>query len=138
MPGLRWDRRFATGLPALDAEHKALFREVRRIQASVEPGGDPQEGRRLLETLLSSLDVHGTNEEADMARLGYPGLEAHRASHRLLRQRLEGIRLQLIQGDGATGMALSRLLYDWLKDHMLQDDLTFAAFIRELAPSPQA
>ncbi len=138
MPGLAWDRRFATGLPALDAEHKALFRDVRRIQACVEPGGDRGEGSRLMDLLLRDLERHCWTEELEMTRLRYPGLEGHRASHVLLRQRLEEIRVQLVGGESGTGMALSRLLYDWLKDHMLQDDLTFAAFVRGLVPPPQA
>ncbi len=133
MPGLAWDRRFATGLPALDAEHKALFRDVRRIQGCVEPGGDFGEGRRLMGVLLEGLDVHCVTEESEMARAGYPGFQVHCASHRMLRQRLEGIRILLVQGDPETGMAVSRLLYDWLKDHMLQEDLSFAAFLRSRA-----
>ncbi|MFN8010489.1 MAG: hemerythrin family protein [Holophagaceae bacterium] len=133
MRTLAWDRRFATGLPALDGEHKVLFREVRRIQGRLEPGGDFVEGRRLLAALLVHLEGHCASEEAEMARLGFPGLEAHRASHRVLRQRLDGVRALLAEGSGASGMAISRLLYDWLRDHMLQDDLNFAAFLRARA-----
>lgn len=133
MRTLAWDHRFATGLPALDGEHKLLFRDVRRIQGFLEPGGDVVEGRRLLEALLLRLEVHCASEEAEMARLGFPGLGVHRDSHRVLHQRLDGILALLVEGRATSGLAVSRLLYDWLKDHMLQDDLTFAAFLRERA-----
>lgn len=134
MHTLAWDHRFTTGLPALDGEHKLLFRDVRRIQGFLEPGGDFPKGRRHLEALMVRLEIHCASEEAEMARLGFPGLAAHRASHQVLHQRLDGIRALVAEGRGTSGMAVSRLLYDWLRDHMLQEDLTFAAFLRNRAP----
>lgn len=131
MPGLAWNPRYTTGLPPLDAEHKALFEDVRALRASLGLDDGGTEARRRMADLVRSLDAHAESEEGEMDRAGYPGLVRHREAHRLLRQRLLAIQSDLARTPGAAGMSVGRLLYDWLQDHMLGEDAGFADFLKE-------
>jgi hemerythrin-like metal-binding protein len=138
MPHLSWDRRFALGLPPLDAEHRALFQDVRGVQACLEAGEGTAIVIARMEALLRRLDDHCETEEAEMARTGYPGLEVHRGSHQHLRIRLLAIREHLGTGTVEAGLDLSRLLYEWLRGHMEVEDRAFSRFLKDREPQPGA
>jgi hemerythrin-like metal-binding protein len=83
MARIEWIKAFETGHEAIDTEHRHLVDLVGEIQAA-----GAAEDRALLTAgvgrFLEAMGAHFRNEEAMLARIGYPGLDAHQKAHREL------------------------------------------------------
>ncbi|MCW5750294.1 MAG: hemerythrin domain-containing protein [Alphaproteobacteria bacterium] len=69
-----------TGVSALDGEHEALVACLNRL-AAAEAAGAAAEARRELRLFRDELAHHFASEEAELARIGFPGRLAHADHH---------------------------------------------------------
>jgi hemerythrin len=131
LPSMPWSPRYATGIPAIDAQHQRLFEIIQKLQEALE--ADRAQGETLETTafLVRYVDEHFRAEEAYMARIGYPDLEEHQELHGRLRSRVQGIRQQVEEAQGGSAMELSTLLFEWLRDHILHDDFSYVRYARD-------
>jgi hemerythrin len=126
-----WREDYSIGVQRLDNHHKRLFEAANRLFSAVENGKTPDEVVDILEFLLGYASFHFGEEEAVLARYGYPQLEAHRADHRRLIEQAEGLRERVHGGEIEVGSELSRLVREWLVRHILDEDRRFASFLNE-------
>jgi hemerythrin len=131
VPYIEWTPRYATGIGAIDAQHHNLVDAIRRLQEALERGLPQAAAMELAGFLLRYVDEHFRDEEAFMERIGLPGLRDHRLIHERPRARAVAI-AERVSGE-ASGSAeeLSLLLFEWLRDHILHDDFSYAAFARQ-------
>lgn len=95
MVSLRWNSDWETGHRIIDRQHRQLFLQFELLKAAI---GDPDSAARvpaLLSFLASYLDEHFRAEEREMAATNYPGSEAHRLIHNLMRREVAGVRNDL-------------------------------------------
>ena len=79
---LFWKDEYNVGNPVIDEAHKALFREVRRVEQLI--AEDKYGKYDCIETIKFLRDytkTHFAQEEAFMLRTGYPFYETHKAIH---------------------------------------------------------
>ena len=127
---ITWSPSYATGIPAIDAQHKNLLEHIQRLQQALHEGRAQDESAELMAFLLSYVDEHFALEEAYMEHIAYPRLTQHREIHRLLRIRVQAIADRLAKADPGAGIDLSLLLFEWLRDHILHDDLAYVDHAR--------
>jgi hemerythrin len=128
---LQWTQALATGIVEIDEQHQELFRRIDRLlDASL--AGDPSEVTRMLGFLREYVDHHFAAEERFMHEKRYPGLEAHRAEHVYLVEKVRLIDLEHRASgtDPATAASMHRLLSDWLRTHIGLADASMASFVR--------
>lgn len=123
MAVITWSDRMSIGNDTLDQDHKALVERLNRFHEVVQG----QRGRETLPALFAELrsytDYHFTTEERLMRLAGYPGLEAHRAMHEGLRQRLMTFESAYqADPDGFAILPMFDFLADWLMRHILRED----------------
>jgi hemerythrin len=131
-----WSPRYATGIPAIDAQHQGLFEAIQKLQDALENGQALAETLETTAFLMRYVDEHFRAEEAYMVRIGYPELMDHQELHGRLRSRVEGIRLRVEAAEEGSAMELSTLLFEWLRDHILHDDFSYVRFARDHQAAP--
>jgi hemerythrin-like metal-binding protein len=131
MASLEWDERYSTGLASIDRQHKELFKTMRRLHEAYRQGRGEQEIGAALEFLSRYAQEHFADEETYMEYLEFPDRRAHRLEHLVLTHRVEELQNRYLFDDPTTGMAASQLLYEWLRDHILQKDFAYIVYARE-------
>jgi hemerythrin len=125
-----WNSTLEIGVPAIDEQHKELFRRV-DILLDVSNGS----ADRVPETLkfLGAYVVkHFRDEESLHVRSKYPKAELHKKMHikfvsefRDLKQQYEAVGEKL-----SVLMNINRVVVDWLKSHIMVHDKEFAAYYK--------
>lgn len=128
---LIWQSDYACGEPAIDEEHRELFRLANELLdlAMTEPAPDTLLTH--LDALLTHVAEHFIHEEEILRRQGYPDLERHAALH----QHLVESALTLRGHTAADGMDFGRLVEflskEVVSNHMLQEDRAFHSLFSE-------
>jgi hemerythrin-like metal-binding protein len=134
MSTLAWDDRYATGVPAIDAQHKALFQSAQDLQEAVAAGTPDEAVTRVLDHLVTYCKTHFADEETHMDRLGFPELAAHQEEHRKLMARVYGLLERHATGEQQVPMELSILITHWLRAHIREFDQRMADYVRKTEP----
>jgi hemerythrin len=103
----------------------------------VRAGRGAAEVEATLGFLSGYVRTHFAEEERLLAGTGWPGLEAHRASHAAFAAELDGLRAGLAgdaAGREAAAEALHHRLRSWLVHHICTDDRSYAAWLAARAP----
>lgn len=129
---VRWSDHYATGIAAIDDQHKTLFKAVNDLHEAFRTGAAKEQVARAVAFLVNYTVEHFRDEEAFMERYGYPGLDPHRAEHMLLLDEVKAFsdRLQT-NPDQVRPMEIARFLGDWLTHHINQVDQKYAEFIKQ-------
>ncbi len=133
MPYIEWTSRYETGIAPIDAQHRNLVDVIRRLQEALEHGLPHATAMELAGFLLRYVDEHFREEEAFMDRIGFPGLRDHRLIHERLRARAVAIAARVAEEASGSAEELSLLLFEWLRDHILHDDFSYADHARRQA-----
>lgn len=131
MAGIEWDERYSTGIPSIDRQHQALFKALKSLHEAYKQGRGQQQVGVVLEFLSRYAQEHFAEEEAYMDQILFPDRRAHRLEHRILAHKVEELQNRYLFDDPATGMAASQLLFEWLRDHILQKDFAYILHARE-------
>ena len=128
----------SVGVPALDADHRGLFRVVNLLHGIRH---DPESGGTVGE-ILETLEAYGQNhfrrEEEVMAAVNFPGARFHESEHRGFARYIED--LQNVARDG-TDPRLAATLFDymtgWLRHHILIQDMAYKPYVRDAKRADQ-
>jgi hemerythrin len=131
MPIAIWTPSLETGYPKIDAQHKRLFEMINDLHHGVIKG-DVQE---ILGTTLKRLVAYTINhfemEEDLMASTKYPKLSRHRPKHAELMRKVKKLAESYDAGEISAASSVSKLLGEWLIDHIHQEDTELAKWVKE-------
>lgn len=118
-----WRPELASGNSAIDHQHRELLRLANLLADASERGGCDAIRSEAYQALFRYMDKHFPFEEAYLASLGSPLLEAHRGYHAMLREELEYL---WEEERAAAGQETAGRLRSWVVErlllHMTQDD----------------
>lgn len=127
-----WIEDYRSGLPQMDAEHQKLLSAANALTEAL-LAQKQKSAAAGVETLARALDAHFESEETLMDESAYPLIKEHAREHRRLRQSY----LQFAAAVGAgsedfrhLAFTCQRLVADWLIDHALKSDRSFAAHLQ--------
>jgi hemerythrin len=132
-----WTQDLATGIRAIDEQHRDLFANVAALRDSMRLGNSSGAvtTMRFLERYVQD---HFRSEERWMEAAEYPGLAEHRTQHQLFtaefRRRMAGFRAK-----GPTAslvIELSDWLGEWLREHVSKVDVKMGQFLRASQTRP--
>ncbi len=123
---LEWNSNYATGVPAIDIQHKALFDTINRIEKLLGKGAiDRAEADHLLEFLEQYAAQHFKDEEACMSRFHCPAHEKNKVEHGQFLNVVRYCRAEYA-ATTPTREALERLhatVALWINSHILKLDI---------------
>ena len=121
-----WREEYAVGVDLIDKQHKQLFDAVNELHDAMAKGHGKEKIQATLDRLISYALTHFSDEESAMRRSGYPKLAEHVAEHKALGAKVTYYRQAVQAGNLAVTLEAMRFLGQWLRDHILHDDMDFA------------
>ncbi len=117
---LAWRPSFASNHPAIDQQHRELFRLANALLDA-----SPAEFSTAFDTLLTHVEQHFSDEEQVLRDHAYEALADHAASHRKLIREALDLRCRVDEKDVSIGDLVNFLARDVVARHMLQEDRKF-------------
>jgi len=127
-----WSSELATGVEAIDNQHKEIFNRVDRLSAACGEGRGKEEVLRLLLFLDEYVKEHFAAEERLQLRHTYPKYPDHKAQHARFITDVAKLTAEF-KAEGATlslVIMTNKTLSSWLVQHITQTDMEFAKFLR--------
>lgn len=124
-----WKDQYSVENAVIDRQHKALFALVNEVADKVKTGNMP-EIRGVVDRLAAYTVEHFRDEEAIMRKAGYAALEDHELIHTELLEKVQELRAKLEKNQAVSMVGVIRFLSDWLKDHILLDDMAYKSSIK--------
>lgn len=129
MRSIIWKPEFLIGIDAIDREHRDIFDRL----LALEQGIVKREPWHVMQFLLAdvgyALKFHFAVEEALLAMIGFPELEAHRQQHVKLTLELSELERKVKKSNSP--MDLVHFFEEWFVKHVLVEDRQFVDFSRQ-------
>ena len=123
-----WNQSLETGIPAIDDQHKELFRQVGVLFDNTEADRVPQ----MLEFLEKYVEKHFSDEQQLHIKSQYPDRESHKKMHGDFVTAFKKMK-QEYDTDGAkltVLLKINKTVADWLKQHIMVHDKEFAKYCK--------
>lgn len=129
-----WEARYETGVAEVDKDHRRLVALINELDAVLGADGDLMRVGMIIDALVDYTHYHFGREEALMAGIGYDDVGDHAISHSQFGQFLgELVGACMIRPSRETAARVRDYLQEWLMDHILVEDMKFAAIARAAA-----
>ncbi len=120
-----WSDDYNTGILAIDEEHQNLFEITDNFTKAIKKGYDKDLLTVYYDRLIESTIEHFANEEDLFRETDYPFSEDHIKEHRILSEKV----IELNRNRNyAFSDNVEEFLYNWLKDHIMEEDFKFAEY----------
>jgi len=123
-----WNETLETGMPAIDEQHKELFRQVEILFES----DNVDRVTKTLDFLAKYVEKHFNDEQQLHQKTQYPKAELHKKMHleftntyKTLKQDYDssGAKLQVM-------LKINKIASEWLRNHIMVHDKEFAAYYK--------
>ena len=130
---IAWNNGLATGNRQVDDQHIRLIQLFHDLREAIDRREGHEEVGRTLNALSVYVVAHFRMEEELMIQSGYPGLDAHRRAHEVMRIQAEDLvdQFNLI---GLEAGALLEVMEAWLVGHLQNEDWTMVQFLNAVQP----
>lgn len=129
MAFIEWSDSLAVGVREIDSQHKQLFNLVNDLFDAMGRG----EGNEILSKTLSNLTkytvMHFETEEKYMKTYDYNLFLSHKTEHDQLTQQVIDLQNEFNSGSTRITVKVMNFLKDWLKNHIIQNDVKFGNFL---------
>ncbi|NLO91912.1 MAG: hemerythrin family protein [Elusimicrobia bacterium] len=137
MMPFQWNQFMATGIPAIDKQHKDIFQRINEFINAIMNENEQEN----IETLLNFLIAHATtmfgDEEKMLKEKNYPDFAVHKAQHEYFIRTIEALKR-----DFESGIPMDKLTADihqrvcnWLTIHLSKTDMQWVAFLKTSTPA---
>lgn len=129
MAYMDWKVEYSVENALIDKQHQALFDLVNEVADKVKTGNMPAI-KDVVDRLAAYTVEHFKDEENILKKAGYPSLEDHKMVHTELIRQVQEIQEKLEKKQPVSMMVIIRFLSDWLKTHILKDDMAYKSSIK--------
>lgn len=120
-----WKDEYAIGVFEIDEQHKRLFTLVERLQRAGDEGADREVVDAALRELIDYTKTHFGFEERLLLVHGYEDRDEHRKYHAKFVAGVLDSKRDWEAGDPEVLGRLTAFLTDWLKEHILVEDMAY-------------
>lgn len=132
MSFFEWNKSFELGIEQFDEHHKHLVGLLNEAYDNFTCRGLHDDLGAVLDKLFDYATYHYTAEEHWMGLHGYEGLTHHRDEHNRFSRRVIEIKTDSCNGKTQLLLELLTFLKNWLSDHILKTDVSYARFAVQL------
>ncbi|OSM05185.1 putative methyl-accepting chemotaxis sensory transducer [Magnetofaba australis IT-1] len=126
-----WNDHLATGIKAMDAEHKVLVKLINDVYRLMVSGETGPKAHAVLDELASYTVNHFKHEEEIMSQHKYPVLPGHAKLHVDLTDQVLAFIKAVKAGEANIDLGLMSFLKDWLTTHIIVQDKKYGEYILE-------
>jgi len=125
-----WSNDIAVGNSLIDGDHQKLIKMINDFHDAMEQGRGNDVIGKVLNNLVIYTKEHFKREEAEMQRIKYPRLLAHKLEHDKLIDEIAQLQASFASGKSMLTIKISKFLRDWLLTHIMQTDKLLADALR--------
>jgi hemerythrin len=125
-----WNDKLATGVSAIDNDHKKLVQMVNALNEAMKTGQGKDIMGKLLKDLASYTMTHFAMEERLMKENKYPEEVEHCKQHEALRVQVRALIAKQEAGAVAITLSVMNFLKDWLGTHIMNTDQKLGFFLK--------
>ncbi len=124
--GSSWTDSMLCGIASIDEQHKELFRQIDILRDR----GNADRVPGVLRFLADYVVQHFNQEESLHLKSRYPKAAEHRKAHEHFVKTFWELKAKYDKstGDFASVMEVTKVVFDWLKNHVLKVDMEFAKY----------
>lgn len=126
-----WNKSFETGHPIVDGQHKKLFAMVNQLYNAIEEKHTKLVLTDTIEKLSDYVVTHFKTEEEIMLTHYFPDYENHKKKHEELKEQAFKLIKLFNLGTVDLTATIAKFLSDWLKDHILENDIKMINWLKE-------
>jgi hemerythrin len=133
MKKIEWDTNLSVGIDTIDEQHKMLIQRLNDVSEAIESNQGEGTIAKTLDFLVDYTNFHFSEEEKQMAKHHYPGLEHQKEQHKEFKESLERLE-QDFEEDNATKELADHIrifLFNWLIRHIKEVDMEFGNFLKK-------
>ena len=119
-----------TGIRKIDEQHHGVRDAILKLQKGLRDSSLHQPLPEALDALLQLMNEHFRYEEAYLEHIHFPDLESHRAEHDQFRSQVLLFRERAETEDSTVPLELSSFLFNWFRQHTLQEEAAFTKLPR--------
>lgn len=127
---MKWDSSFCIGCKIVDEQHEKLVAHVHNLEVLL---GKPYGAIQLGDTLKFIVDyasTHFADEESLMERINFPEIDRQKQLHNQFIDYVTCFLLDLKVGNPCDPRELVNYLSQWIRFHVLEEDMKIGDFIR--------
>lgn len=126
-----WDDEFSVGSEKMDGHHKKLFAIINQMHNQMKIGAAEDSIKKSIDELIDYTVFHFTEEEKQMERNNYSGLEAQKRAHKAFTDKMGEYQKQAENGMAVFVISeVSHTAVNWLKDHILVMDKQYEGTLK--------
>ncbi len=128
-----WDKNLECGIPAIDKQHKEIFRRVEILTELDNRERIPE----MLDFLGRYVVEHFATEEEMHQKSNYPRASEHKAEHTAFTKTYVDLRNEFNASRGSlaqnlqTVVKINRVVFAWLREHIMGSDKNFAVYYKQ-------
>jgi len=131
-PGLfRFGPQWSVLVEAMDTEHHKIINYCNDIHKKVANGAKQEQSLAILKDLAAFTSHHFAEEEKLMQRHAYPEFASQKSAHTALLARVTRVIEDIERGTHVNMIEVVVFLTDWLKGHILGEDLKYGQYFRD-------
>ncbi len=116
----------------IDKQHEMMFSMFSVLVEAIRAGQTSKQLGLLFLELLEYTDMHFQTEESLMEQCAYPGLTRHRSEHKKIFMQAKEFKENDENGKATLTVGIFIFLFDWMKNHILQEDKEFIQFLNQI------
>ncbi|MDR1378942.1 MAG: hemerythrin family protein [Synergistaceae bacterium] len=123
-----WNKSLEIGIPAIDLQHKELFKQIDILSDVTQKDRVPQ----TLKFLEEYVRKHFNDEQAWHSRSNYPKAELHKKMHVGFVAAFEKMKHEYDSDPSNVAVLhkINKAVFDWLKTHIMVHDKDFATYYK--------
>jgi hemerythrin len=124
-----WKDSYSVKVNQIDQQHKTLFSLINDLHSAMKLGKAGDVVAKTLEGLISYTKTHFRDEEAMLSKAKYPLLPQHKAIHDGFIAKIVELQQKSKSGNLSLSIEMLQFLGEWIKNHILQTDRQYSAFL---------
>jgi len=132
MAYFEWNADFETGIKEIDNQHKKMIGYVNELVSSIHDGNGNETAGKLLLNLIEYTKTHFMLEEKAFYRFEYYDIERHTKEHVEFIKKIMEFNEANKRNEILLGNKLSTFLIDWVKNHILYEDMKYAPILKNM------
>ncbi len=110
-------------------QHKQLIVMVNDLSTAMKNGSGQEAIGSILNRLTSYTVQHFADEERFFVNTDYPGSDLHIQKHKQLVEKVSAFKKDFDAGKAFMTTGLLKFLNDWLQEHIMKTDRTYAKYL---------
>lgn len=124
-----WNTSYEIGHDLIDSQHRIFLMLLNKLSVTIAKGVTKEHMFRVMSELKKYAEFHFISEENEMYDCHYPGIKSHQHIHSKILFEFTVLSERVSQGRAQPEEVVA-FLKSWLFDHILNEDIHIAQYIR--------